>query len=132
MANSSISSASKFKLSDEDYIAFTDFVKSRKFNYLTETEIKLAAVKETAMKEESWQSIQSEFIQLENSILSNKEEEFSKYKASITKALEIEIAYRYYYQEGRFVLNLRYDKEVKKALEILSDSVTYYKLLQPK
>lgn len=132
IAHPSISLPLKFNLSDEDYIAFTDFVKSRKFNCLTETEIKLAAVKEKAMKEEYWQGIQNEFIRLENIIIRNKEEDFSKYKTSIKKALEVEIVYRYYYQEGRFALYLRDDKEVKKALEILSDSMTYYRLLQPK
>lgn len=129
ISHPSIGPAATFYLTDRDYIAFIKFVKSRKYTYITDTEKKLTAIKELAVKEGYWQAIQSNYTQMENKLISSKEKELLNNKTSIKKALEEEITYRYYYQKGRFETRLRDDREVKKAVETLMDPILYNRLL---
>lgn len=125
----SIAPAETFYLTDEDYSDFIGFIKSNKFNYQTETENKLKIIKETAEKEGFWQTIEMSYKQLEKDITINKEKEIFSNKTKIKQELEKEILYRYYGNNGRYVASLRNDTDVKKAIEILLDTVTYNKIL---
>ena len=55
-----------------------------------------------------------------------------KYKPEIEKLLEQEIVSRYTYEKGKIANSLKDDTEVKKAIEILSDSVVYKSMLSAK
>lgn len=132
LSHSTIAPAKTFYLTDEDYSAFVEFVKSKKFNHPTETENKLATLKETAEKEGYWQSIQNSYLQLEKDMNVNKEKELISNKNTIKQELEKEILSRYYGQAGRYEASLRDDAEVKKAMEILNDLKTYNRLLNIK
>lgn len=57
-----------------------------------------------------------------NQDLDNKREEISEYLGG-------EIASRYYFENGRLIQTLKYDKALKKALEILSDKKKFDSLL---
>ncbi len=43
--------------------------------------------------------------------------------------LENEIVSRYYYQDGRIKIDLKHNDEIKKAIEVLTDSVKYTSIL---
>lgn len=129
IAHSSIGAAENFLLTEHDYSQFMEFVKTRNFNYISETENKINAVKETAEKEGYWAAIKNDFLQLEKNLAKSKEKELINNKEEIKRALEAEIISRYYYQKGRYEAVLRNDSEVKKAVEILMDRGTYMKLL---
>ncbi|MGC8802174.1 MAG: hypothetical protein ACP5PS_00125, partial [Bacteroidales bacterium] len=51
------------------------------------------------------------------------------FRQEIEKLLIDEIVTRYYYQKGRIIASLKGDKEVDKALQILSNRSTYASLL---
>jgi carboxyl-terminal processing protease len=129
LSHSTIVTANSFYLTNEDYSAFIEFVKSKKFNHPTETENKLVTLKETAEKEGYWQSIQNSYLQLEKDMNINKEKELTSNKNIIKQELEKEILYRYYGQAGRYEASLRDDAEVIKAMEVLMDLKTYNRLL---
>ncbi|MEP7265153.1 MAG: S41 family peptidase [Bacteroidota bacterium] len=129
IAHDTIAPLSKFHLTENDYKQFTEFVKSKKFNYTTETENKLASVKETAEKEGYWKEIQSYYTEIENHLQQKKEKELLQYKSEIKRELEKEIISRYYFEKGRAEAGLSNDKEVIKAIEMLKDSVAYKKTL---
>ena len=52
-----------------------------------------------------------------------------KHKTQIKALLESEIASRYQYQKGKIKVDLKYDKEVLEAIEILNNSSEYLKIL---
>jgi carboxyl-terminal processing protease len=129
ITHASIDSPTNFTLTEDEYTQFMDFVKVRNFTYISETDNKLNAAKETAEKEGYWTAIQNDFLQLENNLSKSKEQELITNKEEIKKALQEEIVSRYYYENGRYEAILRNDNEVKKAVEILMDRGAYMKLL---
>ena len=54
-----------------------------------------------------------------------------KNKQEIKKLLENDIVSRYYFRRGVIQQQLRDDKDLKKALEILADTECYGNLLKP-
>ena len=59
----------------------------------------------------------------------NKEEDLKTFRPEISYILKEEIASRYYYQKGRVQASLSNDREVAKALEILSNGSGYRSIL---
>ena len=53
----------------------------------------------------------------------------TKNKEEIKQLLEEEIASRYYFQKGRIEAALAHDLELKKALEVLSNTTLYSGIL---
>jgi carboxyl-terminal processing protease len=47
------------------------------------------------------------------------------FKEPITRLINTEIIRRYYYQKGVAKYDLQYDREVSKAIEVLSDPQLY-------
>ena len=52
-----------------------------------------------------------------------------RYKDDIKKLIAAEIVKRYYYQEGAMIENLKDDKTLQKALDVLADRELYRKTL---
>ncbi|MNS16419.1 hypothetical protein D3C86_1776340 [compost metagenome] len=48
-----------------------------------------------------------------------------KFKDEISGLLESEIATRYYYQRGKIESTLKRDKDIKKAVEVLTNTNQY-------
>ncbi len=127
--NPSISPPSSFKISDEGYIDFIDFLEKEKFDYQTQTEIHLNQLINSA-KQEKYYEISSElFTELKEKIQQDKNQDLKTFKDDIKALLREEIISRYYFQKGRIEASLEGDPAVEKAIELLKNRLLYNSIL---
>jgi len=119
----------EFEITDEEYSDFIVFLSDKKYDYSTNSEKKLEELKETAEKEKYFEDAKEEFEALKMKIIHNKEEDLKKFKDEVKRFLKSEITARYYFQKGRIEASLKTDREIQKAIEVLSDSVSYASVL---
>ncbi len=127
LKNPSIDSVSDFHFREYDH--FLQFLTSRKFVYETDTEKDLKALVENAGKEAYAGLIGAEIKAMEAKIQQEKKGDLEKYRNDIIQLLEKEIVSRYYFQKGKFQINLRDDKEIEEAIRLLNDPVRYMRIL---
>ena len=126
----SIASAAEFKLSDEDFRSFTDYLTQKKFTYSTQTEKYYKELFEIAQFEGLDKRAKDEFAALKAKLLPDIAKSVEENKAEISELVSIEIIKRYYYQKGEIQLSLRNDKDLKAAIEILTQDSKYLKILK--
>lgn len=130
--HSDIASPEEFHLSDVDYELFKDYVKSNNFEYDQMSIRSLQSLKNIMEFEGYYESASDEFIQLEKKLSPDPERDLELFKDEIKEMIESEIIQRYYYKEGMLRHQLRDDKVLDKAKEILNDEQLYTSTLQPK
>ena len=69
------------------------------------------------------------FAALEAQLKPDLERDLERYKEDIKKLITTEIVKRYYYQEGELIENLKGDKALQKALEVLTNEALYRQTL---
>lgn len=117
-----IGPAKTFKLTPEEYDAFKVYALKQTFTYSTASEEQLEKMKQTAEDEGYFEDIKADYNQLLSKVTPSKERDLDKFKDEISDLLSSEIVSRYYYQNGRAEQAFQADKDVQKAVEILSDS----------
>lgn len=118
----SIAPAREFKLTDQEYAEFVNFMKEKNYEYSTKSEKELFAFKESAKNEKYYEDVKAEYEALKEKMERRKKDDLIKLKDEIRPWLEEEIASRYYYQSGRLEANIKYDKEIGEALKVASDA----------
>ena len=125
--NSSIDSI--FRLSDNDFASFKDFLSDKSYDYKTETEKAIEALKTTSEKENYFNLLQPQYLDLFDEFELNKKNDLDRNKQIINEILSEEISSRYYYQEGRIRTSIEYDKEIKEAIKHLKQKDLYNSIL---
>jgi carboxyl-terminal processing protease len=120
----------EFEITDEMYQDFLNFLSGKDYTYTTRSESELKSLKEIAQKEETFTDIAGEIEALDKRIQESKMDDLLEFKDEIKSILKQEIITRYYYEEGRIITSLKEDPEVKKAMEVLTDSSTYHAILE--
>ena len=95
------------------------------FDFKTETEAQLTKLMETAKSENIDKTLQNDYFKFVSTLKSYKNKAIDENKSQLTSLLENEIIKRYFYREGLHEYYLAHNKEVKKAVEVLSDANTY-------
>ena len=127
----SISGPDLFKLKDEDYRAFIEFVlENENFTFETASEIKLKELKEISDAEGYSEVIASAYKEISELVSADLEKELISIQPEISRWIESEIISRYYFQRGASVHNFRFDLDVIKAKELLLDIDTYNNILK--
>lgn len=119
----------KFVMTEELYQQFLDFLKDKNYEYTTETEILLKELKQSAIEENNFQTIENLYQEMEEKIKLDKSRDLIKYKDEISKFLTSEIITRYYYQKGRIIYTLKNDVDIETAKEVLLDKTKYNSIL---
>ena len=132
LKHSAIASPNDFKLSDEDYKAFTDYLIAKKFTYTTQTEKYYKELLEMAQYEGLDARAKDEFAALKAKLMPEVSKSLEENKADIAELLSLEIIKRYYYQKGEIQYSLRTDKELKVALDLLKPQGKYSLILNVK
>nr|WP_041738451.1 S41 family peptidase [Echinicola vietnamensis] len=127
----SISSPRTFEVDDALYDEFVSWLEGKEYDYVTRVEKTIEDLEEYAKEEKYFEDIKGEIDSLKKSVSHNKEQDLVTFKEEIKEALEDEIISRYYYEGGVVEASLDQDKEVAKAVEILSDEAHYHQMLQP-
>lgn len=127
-----IPEADKFKVDDQLYGEFVEFLKDKDYSYKTETEELLEKLKKAAEEDKVFTGIENYYNQLKAQLEKEKTQDLYKYKNEISKYLASEIVVRYYYQKGRIMNMLSDDNDIAVAKSILKDQNRYKSLLSPK
>lgn len=132
LKHSAIASPATFKLSEDDYKAFTDYLISKKFSYTTQTEKYYKELLEMAQYEGLDSRAKDEFAALKTKLMPEVSKSLEENKTDIAELLSLEIIKRYYYQKGEIQYSLRTDKELKVALDLLKPEGKYSMILSGK
>jgi carboxyl-terminal processing protease len=118
-----------FEVTVAEYEKFKTFIADKKYDYQTETEKLLDKLKKKAAEDKLIDSLDGIFVELDDKLKRNKSEDVNTFKDEIIRVLENEIVSRYYYQDGRIKIDLKHNDEIKKAIEVLTDSDKYTSIL---
>lgn len=127
-----IGDAREFSFSEEDYQAFTNWLKPKKYDYTTQVEKNIEHLIASAKKEKYYHDIKEQIYALQSETLHNKDQDLVSFKKEITKLMEQEIAGRYYFQDGIIESSFSNDEDIRTAIKVLNDSVRYQSLLVAK
>lgn len=130
MNNNTITEAKKFKMSEADYQAFVKWLRGKEYDYTTEVEKTIKIMEEKAKEEKSYSLIEAQIKALKEKASHNKETELQQFKDEIKQLLEAEIVARYYLEKGQTEYNLQQDPEIKEAIEVLTNTNKYDKILK--
>jgi len=129
LKNENILSAKDFKITDEKFLDFKNFLSDKEYEYETDTEKAYKKLKKVAEEENYFESMKNNFDLLVTKIDDAKSDDLEKNKDSVKEILANEIVSRYYYQKGRIQSSLNYDKDILEAITVLSDSTKYKQIL---
>ena len=129
LKNENILSAKDFKITDEKFLDFKNFLSDKEYEYETDTEKAYKKLKKVAEEENYFESMKNDFDLLVTKIDDAKSDDLEKNKDFIKEILANEIVSRYYYQKGRIQSSLNYDKDILEAVTVLSDSTIYKQIL---
>ena len=118
-----------FILSEADWSSFLNFISDKEYDYITKSEKSLDEFKKNSEDELYFTDLKNEIEKLQSKLKHNKNEDIEKNKSDIVAQIEVEIASRYGYQQGRIRESLSHDLEIKKAIEILISKNTYAGIL---
>lgn len=125
----SIKSAEDFKITDEIYDDFMQYVKDDGFTFTSNSEEEIKELKKIAELEGYLEDIQPVIDQLVADIEEAKMKDLVDNRKEIEQMLEIEIVSRYYYQKGKIIATLDDDPELAKAFEVILNPEEYKKIL---
>ena len=129
LKNENILSAKDFKITDEKFLDFKNFLSDKEYEYETDTEKAYKKLKKVAEEENYFESMKNDFDLLVTKIDDAKSDDLEKNKDFVKEILANEIVSRYYYQKGRIQSSLNYDKDILEAITVLSDSTKYKQIL---
>ncbi len=115
----SIARPEVFELTDEEIEDFCLFLDERGFKYETETSKFFEDMIKMAKHEDIDSTTLAQLEALEPVLTPDFRKAIERNKEEVKQLLGAEIVLRYYYQKGQAAYNLRYDKELKRALKEL-------------
>jgi carboxyl-terminal processing protease len=121
--------ARNFSLSDSDYQEFISMVKKGDYKYETDSEKELERFKELAQDDKKFEDVEKEYTALLNRLKESKKDDFMKFKDEVKQLLEIEIVSRYNFESGKLEANIKYDKDILNALQLISNDAKIKSIL---
>ena len=124
-----IAPAQQFKLTDEDYDDFKEFVCNSDFKFESNSSKALASLRKLAEREGLADKAQDEFNSLEEKLQYDLRNDLDVFRKDLERVIAMEIIVRYYYQRGLVMFNMQSDKFLDKAVELLGDRKRYDSIL---
>ena len=125
----SIASPSAFRITDEDYQAFTQFVLNKGVDYDLQSRKLMDRFKSMLQQEGLYDEVKAEFEALDAKLNSDLAAHLHLFREDITRFIESSIVLRYYYQKGEHEYMLRDDSFLEKAIELLQNNEKYFSIL---
>ncbi len=119
-----------FKLSDNVYNEFKQYLKEKKFSYETESQQMLEKLIKTAKAEKYFDNTKEEIEKLQKEFAHSIDRDMNLFQNEIKSFLTEQFIQRYYYLEGVIEYKMKHDKEIDKAVEILANKDEYQKILK--
>lgn len=125
----SIKPAKEFKITDDIYNDFMQFVNNEGFTFTTKSEADIKVLENTAKVEGYLDEIKPILDQAVAKIEEEKGKDLVDNRDEIEDLLKYEIVSRYYYQKGRIISTLEDDPELKCALDVILNQEEYNRIL---
>lgn len=119
-----------FKITDDIYDQFKNWLKEKEFTYETESQRLLADLEKTAKDEKYYEQVKPQLEQLKKDFAHSIDRDMDLFREEIASFLAEQFMQRYYYAEGVMAYKVLHDREVAKAVEILSDKEEFDRLLK--
>jgi carboxyl-terminal processing protease len=130
--HSSIGSAKEFKISEEEFNKFKQYLKDKKFIFKSKAQQSLENLKKNFEKDSiKGENYTSSYEILTKLIENQKDEKIEESQQEIKEFLEQEIIGRYFFQKGKIISRMKYDEVLKKAVEIINNQKEFTKHLVP-
>lgn len=127
--NEQIDRPDNFVITDAIFDQFIEYISEEGYDYTTRCEETLESLKLIAEDEHYFEAISEEYASLVKIIEENKQDDIVRYKDQISRILRLEIISRYYYQKGKIISALSDDKEIKKAISLITEKDNYLTIL---
>jgi len=119
-----------FKITDDIYNQFKNWLKEKKFTYETESQRLLTNLEKTAKDEKYYEQVKSRLEQLKKDFAHSIDRDMDLFREQIASFLAEQFMQRYYYAEGVMAYKVLHDKEVEKAVGILANKDEFARLLK--
>lgn len=124
-----IAAPADFRLTDDEYEAFKAFVKEKKFTYDRQSQRALEMLKNIARREGYAEEAKAEFDALEAKLTHDEDFDFKRWEKEIRSVVERMIVGFYFHACGQTEYELRDDKDVETAIDLLRDDARYRAIL---
>lgn len=124
-----VAKAEDFKLTDQEFEEFKEFVKKADFKYDQQTERMLKDLKRMAEFEGYLKDAETEFTALEQKLTHDIDHDLDYASEQIRVLISTELMKRYYYQRGSIIEQLKEDKDLEAAVAVLTDRTRYNEIL---
>lgn len=119
----------KYRFSDEAYGEFVEFMKGKEVAWESLANRLWKEFRKAAEKERWEESMTEQMAHIEANITNTTEDNLWLYKQELQTIIENNIVVRYCYNEGGVEHSLPSDKELERAIEILSNNTEYQRIL---
>jgi carboxyl-terminal processing protease len=123
-------SLDEIQLTDADFQEFVSYIENRGFEFETATESAFAKAYQSATNEELDDDIQTSYNAILEDIKKAKKKEVLDKKIEIKSLLTDEIVKRFFYKEGLYNYQIKYNPEIKAAIDVLNDKGKYNRVLK--
>jgi carboxyl-terminal processing protease len=117
-------------VSDTDYTAFKQYLKTNKISFDTETEVALKNTLAAAKTEKIDETIAPEYQQLLAALERSENTLLDKNQKEIRGLIQEELIKRYQYQEGLYQFYIKNNSEIKRAVNVLNNQTEYKTILK--
>jgi carboxyl-terminal processing protease len=125
-----IAPPSEFELTDADFEEFKQRVLKSKFKYDRSTETYLDELEKIAKFEGYYDDARNEFANLRAKLKHNIEKDLDLNRETLKQVIGNDIVAAYYFQRGGIEHSMRYDKQLKAAIELVNDAQRYRSILK--
>lgn len=123
-------SIDEIQFTDADFQDFVSWIEKRGFEFETVTESAFAKAYQSATNEELDDDIKTSYDTMLEAIKKAKKKEVIDKKAELKSLLTDEIVKRYFYKEGLYNYQIKYNPEIRTAIEVLNDEGKYNRILK--
>ena len=124
-----IPSPKDFVITEEIYQDFINYLSDKTYDYTTYTENIISDLRKVAEEEEYMDNLKQQIDQLEKTYKEAKKDDLMRHRDEVSQLLKDAILVHYYYRKGCIEGALNDDPDVKKAVEILSSTAEYNRIL---
>ena len=124
-----IPSPKDFVITEEIYQDFNNYLSDKTYDYTTYTENILSDLRKVAEDEDYMDNLKQQIDQLEKTYKEAKKDDLMRHRDEVSQLLKDAILVHYYYRKGCIEGALSDDPDVKKAVEILSSTAEYNRIL---
>lgn len=129
LAHKEIAQPAVFKLGEEEYEEFSNYVIAQNLNYESLSNQKLKEFESILEKEKYMERVDPAIDMLKKRLNTNTKSDLKLFEKEIKELLEKEIICRYYYEEGKLAYQVGRDEEVIEASKILLAPAKYLGIL---